>query len=175
MNLHPIFVHFPIALFTLYCLFELLRFKRLRENDTWFYLKLSLLVIGTAFGFVALQTGDIAKHLLESARGNPLVSLHEFWAQFTVSFFGFLSACYLIAWAKKYDLRRITERNNFIKKCWSVLLWIEHLMIETPLAVLLAVLGFLALVITGALGGSIVYGTNADIFTKFVVRLLLGY
>ena len=46
MNLHPIFVHFPIALFTLYALLECARFKKLQEQTYYFYLKAFLVITG---------------------------------------------------------------------------------------------------------------------------------
>ena len=39
MNIHPIFVHFPIALLTLYSLAELIRWRRITELAYWFYVK----------------------------------------------------------------------------------------------------------------------------------------
>ena len=61
MNLHPIFVHFPIALLTLYTLCELLRFKKIKDHPAWFYLKAVLIICGTLGAAAALLTGDGAK------------------------------------------------------------------------------------------------------------------
>lgn len=48
-TLHPLFVHFPIALLTLYACIELfsLFIKKWREDNNLFVMKLLLLIIGS--------------------------------------------------------------------------------------------------------------------------------
>lgn len=56
MNLHPIFVHFPIGLFTIAFIFEVIEFasKDKFKNSAFLLLFFSLL-----FSIVAVQTGNI--------------------------------------------------------------------------------------------------------------------
>ena len=37
MNVHPLLIHFPIALLTVYVVMECLRFKKLLAEHSWFY------------------------------------------------------------------------------------------------------------------------------------------
>ncbi|MEK7110290.1 MAG: hypothetical protein AAB759_00205 [Patescibacteria group bacterium] len=39
MNIHPAFVHFPIALLTIYAVLELARFRFFTARPYWFHLK----------------------------------------------------------------------------------------------------------------------------------------
>lgn len=67
MNIHPLFVHFPIALLTVYAVAELLRFKRLTSQVWWWNVKTLLLGVGLLGGFATLQTGEIAEELIEKS------------------------------------------------------------------------------------------------------------
>lgn len=50
-NIHPVLVHFPIALSIVYAILELIPFKKLREN--LFTTKASLVTLGTISIFAA--------------------------------------------------------------------------------------------------------------------------
>ena len=47
MNIHPLLVHFPIALLTIYSLLELVPFKQIYRQSYWFYTKAIILIIGS--------------------------------------------------------------------------------------------------------------------------------
>lgn len=65
VSLHPMFVHFPIALLSLYAGLELITLHpRLRHNTTFYYIKLFLLVCGTLGSMVASSTGEDVAHQL---------------------------------------------------------------------------------------------------------------
>lgn len=159
MNIHPIFVHFPIALLVIYAVFELIRFKKISQQPYWFNIKAILLILGTVIGYATLQTGDMATELITDKSLRPLIHVHEFWAQLSILIFSALSAGYLIAWVKKY------------RNIWKPLVWLQSLVTETPLVSLLALAGLIALFITGALGGMIVYGHQSDFLTNWVYNL----
>lgn len=46
-NIHPLLVHFPIALLTVYSLLEAVPLKRIQKLPYWFYVKAVLLITGT--------------------------------------------------------------------------------------------------------------------------------
>ena len=170
MNIHPIFVHFPIAFLTFYALAELIRFRRLNDTATWLYLKFSFLLIGVAGLFVALQTGDIAKQFHRDVR--QLVSLHETYAQITTIIFALLLCNYILIIGDSYAKKLLP---TFLYKLWNVVNKIRRVIFSTPVVIILALVGLVTLTIAGALGGIIVYGSGLDPVTTFVGKLLLGH
>lgn len=172
MNLHPIFVHFPIALLTVYAVLELVPFKRLTEQVYWFYVKASLLILGTGGAFVALQTGEIAEHIVRNADNRNLIETHATSAVITSWIFGLLALAYLVSW-----IRRATTRDfgtlPYVGWIWKLLLSITNIVMRRPVTITLAFLGIIAVTITGALGGSIVYGPDIDPVAQFFYDLLV--
>jgi len=171
MNIHPIFVHFPIALLATYAILELIRVKKLTDRPEWFYLKLFLLLFGTAAAFITLQTGEIAQHLLSDKSLRQLVSVHSRWAETTTALFILLACGYFVKWMRRFDISFITERTSAVRALWHIALRLQYVITDTPLVILLAFAGLAALTITGGLGGSIVYGPNADFVSSFIYRI----
>ncbi len=148
MDLHPIFVHFPIALLTVYAIFELVRFKKVVNKFYWFYIKATLAIAGELFAFLAYLSSP-------NEGGHPLVEMHETFAIATICIFAIISVSYLLEWFKpsKYSL--------FVMRPYIII----------PLALL----GLAAITITGGLGGAIVYGTHFDPFMAPVFKFLGVY
>jgi len=69
MNVHPIFVHFPIALLTIYALLELIQFKKVTSWNPWFYIKASFVVFGAIGTYAALFTGGTDRRSVPRWRG----------------------------------------------------------------------------------------------------------
>ncbi len=124
MNLHPIFVHFPIALLTLYAVLEIAiplkikfyklckwdkpetspRLAKLYElliNPVWNSIKAFLVIIGTLLAFPTLQTGEWAEEtymgtgVSEASQIGRLIETHSTFADFTVIVFSILAIGYL--------------------------------------------------------------------------------
>lgn len=148
MNIHPIVVHFPMALLTLYAVFELIRFKKVLEKSYWFYIKAVLIIFGTATALLAFITGP-------KIGGNKLVQMHRSFAMLTISIFGLITLGYL---SKKF---LILEIFSFVMKPYIII----------PLTFL----GLVAITVTGGLGGAIVYSTQFDPFMTFIFKLLGVY
>ena len=166
MDLHPVFVHFPIAFLTIYSIMELARIKKLQSKNYWFYVKAIVVIIGFIGSLLALLTGLSAEQ--NFPRDFPermVVSVHQFWAYASASIYGFVSLLYAISWA---------DRENFVKnpnKFWNVLLKIKSIFLDFWFVIILSLCGLAAITITGALGGAIVYGADADPFVSFVYKL----
>ncbi len=171
MNIHPLFVHFPVALLTLYAVLECIRFKKLNDLPAWPYLKISLLVLGTVGALAALLTGDMARQFHRDVR--QLVSMHELFGQMTTIIFGILAVNYIILIAERFGLKGFLP--PWLQKLWALLVTVRNALFGTPLVILLALLGLVSLVITGALGGIIVYGPSTDPVTLFVNKVLSPY
>ncbi len=173
LNIHPIFVHFPIALLTIYALSELLYVKKIRTLPFIFYTKALLVILGSLSTFVTLQTGEWAAEGF-SGSGLRLVELHSTWADITTAIFALLAGCYLVALLNRsIQTTAWMQKRNWTKTIWKILMTLQHFCIETPLVVLLALGGLVAVTVTGALGGSIVYGPNADPVVHFIYSLLV--
>jgi len=168
MQIHPIFVHFPVAFLTVYSLMEFIRLKKLSLKNYWFYAKAIILVVGFVGALVALQTGSIDRQ--NYPRGSPerqIISVHSSWAWASTYIYSIVVLLYAIAWIDKERLVHAEPS----KKFWHALVKIETKILESWIIIFLAAAGLIAITIIGALGGVIVYGQNADPFVSFVYRL----
>ncbi len=76
LNVHPLFVHFPIALWIGALLFEALAV--LRSSGDWHRTAARLLYVGTLFGLVAATTGLLAQDSVpEEGPAHDVMELHE--------------------------------------------------------------------------------------------------
>ena len=148
MDIHPIVVHFPIALLTLYAVFELFRFKKVLERPYWFHIKAILAILGEVSALLAFLTGN-------EIEGNRLVEMHQQFAGMSILIFGVIALGYLFEWF------------------WPVK---ASLFVMRPYIIIpLALLGLAVLTITGGLGGAIVYGTQFDPFMAPIFKFLDVY
>lgn len=189
MNIHPIFVHFPIALLTLYAVLEIAiplkikafrlfkwdtspRFEKMYQlltNPVWTSIKAFLVLVGTVLTFATLQTGEWAEEIYRSTGVNGtsqigrLIETHSTFADFTMIVFSVLAVGYLaqILW-NTYTLT--LQKYTFIPA-------ISNIILHPKVAPLLAFVGIIALTITGALGGAIAHGPNTDP----VVQMIYGW
>lgn len=163
-DLHPLFVHFPIALLTLFAGLELLRFKAISSRVDLFHTKTLLVISGTFGGFIAAQFGEIAENLERNAGLGAIIEIHSTFADITTILGVIASVIYIAAWLSRSKMnlpyRNILRRAEQIVDSW--------IMIPFALAI------FIAISITGALGGAIVYGANSDPFVSFVYKLFFS-
>lgn len=166
MNFHPIFVHFPIALLTIYAILELARFKKLQERLYAFHVKATLVILGALASIPAYLTGN---EQLESMQpGTPLyltVVTHSHWALATVLIFGFLALIKAAEWL-------LLEWTSMPANLKAVLGWARPAA-KSLLVPILALVGLVCVTVTGALGGAIVYGPDIDPVVSFVYKLLV--
>ena len=156
MNLHPIFVHFPIALLTIYALLECLRFKKLMQWEPWFYIKGSLVILGFLSSIATYLSGDAIEHdFTKIASLARLVEVHSSFAFVTVLVFGLISAAYAVVWAKWKPLETLAKR-----------------LLSVYVIVPLALVGLVLVTVTGALGGAIAFGPDIDPLVTFVYHAL---
>lgn len=150
MDLHPILVHFPVALLTVYAALECIRLKKVLEKPYWFYIKATLAIFGELGALAAYATGH-------GVRGSTLVHMHSMFATITVWLFAILSLSYLNEWLKREGR-------------WHIKFALPGFVI-----IILAILGLASVTITGGLGGAIVYGTHFDPFMAPIFKLLGVY
>jgi len=139
-SLHPVFVHFPIAVFFLYIIFELLGIF----DDKYSKAALVLLLFGVLTGLATVLTGNqAAEALFKSSQigkniPRELIESHENYATLTLWFFFALAALRIYLVVKK----------KFNKKMKIIILF-------------LAILGYVFVFETGERGGKLVYDFGA--------------
>jgi uncharacterized membrane protein len=153
MDFHPLIVHFPIALLTLFAVLEILPLERWYARMSWKEIRFALL----SFGVISIVPTIIFGLLAEDGvEGNPLVGKHEFFGFLSLAIFGVLLLVRLSAW---FGLPGVFAR---------IARWDS----SRPFMVTFSLLGLLSLFITGAFGAAMVYGPGIDPFVRLIVRLL---
>lgn len=166
-NIHPLFVHFPIAFLLLYSLLKILPFSRWFSSVAWRQIRFVLLLAGVLGAMAASTTGEIAEHL--TAPDRRIVEMHAFFAAASTWVYGLLLAGELLAFLNPYLVRVFPGNLGFLLRLLTAA---ERLLTHRVLTTLLAVLGVFAISLTGLLGGVMVYGTSADPFAPVVLELL---
>lgn len=161
-------IHFPIALLTLYSVFEIISIKRVRSLSYWFYVKASLVIFGAGGAVIARQTGELIEDRFVSVKN--VVDMHSLWANITVGIFLTLAIIYIIEWIKR-DYQSQWLRHKYIAWLWNILVKIQVWLYHRPVLMLAAFVGLVAVTITGALGGSIAHGPDTDPVANFVYHL----
>ncbi len=159
MNIHPLFVHFPIALLFLWSLCELVPVSRWLPQIHWQSVRHFLIVVGTLGAYVTFLTGGLAEELIGESR---LVEFHS-------TFAGTVVIIYSI-----FLLEFILEKGRPLFEKFAVLKYTNWFLVLIQNRILRTVLisaAFICLVITGALGGAIVYGSGGDPFTDLILKL----
>ena len=150
-NIHPILVHFPIALLVLYSLVKIIPWGRWFPSVAWKQIERILLVVGVIGAFFALATGETAEHLVRPQ--HDLVEMHSFFAT-------------LATWL--YAALLVGEILAFFKK----LPFIQKILCNVWLSGIVAIIALISISLAGLLGGVIVYGTTADPFANSVLKVL---
>lgn len=162
MNLHPVFVHFPIALLTIYALLELIWWKKAMSQPWWWYVKAFLVILGVLTAFAALATGDDDFVRTTTPQFYSIVEAHETVAGTATTVFGIIAFGYLIAFVAGYSAfvrknKLLSAINGFLQSRW--------------LLFLLALAGLVLISATGALGGTLAYGCDLESATQLVCLL----
>lgn len=163
-NLHPIIVHFPIAFLFVYSVIKILPFKKWFPRVAWRHIEQIVLLVGVLGAFAAQSTGEPAQHLMHADR--KLVYMHAFFGGASIWMYGLILAGEIL-----FIINPYVARLN-IGPLTSLLRFFEKILTDNFLSKALAFLGFIAIFLTGLLGGIIVYGTTADPIAPIVLKLL---
>lgn len=167
MNLHPILVHFPIALLTMYAMLEFASLvKPIRDRAYVFYVKATLLLLGALAAVPTFITGfiQLGPPQPDSEARRTLLT-HYHFAIATLVVFGFLAACYAAAW--------LSREWTAMPEAWKRRLAWHRIVTESLLAPALALVGVACVTVTGALGGAMIYGPDVDPVVTFVYGMLI--
>jgi len=154
----------------IYGLLELLRFKKLNNLPYWFYIKASMVILGAIFGIIAIFTGEMIEDMFESGPYGNVMRTHSFFANLSTWIFAIIALFYIILWIEKQKIFAKVP-DNFFKKILDVLLGISHFVINTSFVFIIVLAGLIAITITGALGGAMVYGPDVDLAVSYIYHL----
>ncbi|MBP6086304.1 hypothetical protein KA478_03885 [Patescibacteria group bacterium] len=125
-----------------------------------FYIKFTFLIIGSVGTMAAILSGEAAAEGINS----KLIHTHEEFAEMTRNLFVVLSLIYL---AKLYVREKQTSLAHALPPfLQNILAWIAKYADKIFAPQVLAVVGLFLVTITGALGGAITYGRDADPIVK---------
>jgi uncharacterized membrane protein len=168
MNIHPLFVHFPIGLLVTYSLCELIRVRALLKKLWWQRLKAVLVIFGTLWSYLTVITGIMAFNLVRAKSSRlSIIGIHKNFALISLFIFTFIAVYYLL------QILRTSRWHNLSFLRWPILNWEwrGHVLFEELFIPLLALLGLVLIIITGGLGAAIVYGPNIDPFVNFIYSI----
>ena len=164
-NIHPLFVHFPIAFLLLYSLIRILPFERLVPSLSWRHIQQILLLAGVLGAFLSNTTGELAEHLVRPEEA--LVEMHAFFALASTWIYGLLLGGEIL-----FILNPYLSKKFPLGSIATLLLKVENLLTNRTLTLVLAIVGVVAISLTGLLGGVMVYGTSADPLAPFILKIL---
>jgi uncharacterized membrane protein len=165
-NLHPLLVHFPIAMLFVYSVVTVAPLKAWFPSFAWKDASRVLLAVGVLGAFAALATGDTAEQLVRP--DHALVDMHANFAAAATFLYGALLAGELAAMINAKGCA-YGARWQWVK---AVLVGIERVFCNPAFSCALAACGFVAIVVTGVLGGVMAYGLTADPLAPIVLKLL---
>lgn len=171
MNIHPLFVHFPIGLLVVYSVLVVAAaFIPALKRQSWFFpVTAFLLFVGALAAFAALVTGGMAEELIEDTERAFILEAHAPIAGVTTLVYLVLAAAYLIRiFAMNGLSARIVARMPRFMTPVKIKQYLAHLVLDTWALPALALLALIGMAVTGALGAAIVYGPDADPFVSFI-------
>lgn len=174
MNIHPFFVHFPIALLVAYSVLELSgALWPASRRVAWVSpVKVFTLFSGVLAALVALATGGIAEDLIEGAARGYILEVHSPIAGVTTLLYGILAAAYTV---RIFEMKgwgnQLFGSNRFLAPILRLKERLAHIVLDTALLWIIALFALIGMIITGALGAAIVYGPDIDPIVSFVYHL----
>ena len=97
-QLHPFFVHFPIALI---CLIGIIELLRLFTKQIPSFISLIILFLSTIMSFLAVQSGELAKKSISNKKLLKIIEEHETFGDIVMWYSIILLIVWLYLFLKK--------------------------------------------------------------------------
>jgi hypothetical protein len=153
---------------------EILQFKQLMQLSGWWYAKAYTAIVGALTAYLAFATGDESMGRTTDPVLRQVFHLHENWATTTLIIFTIIAVHYLIELLLRTSVvQRWAAESGGVQSVWQVLKKLSTGIGYPAVLVLLALAGLCAVTITGGLGGSMVYGPNADPVVTLIYKLFV--
>jgi uncharacterized membrane protein len=173
-NYHLLLVHFPIALLSLYTFLEILSVsKYFYKKESLEITKGILVVTGVVSAMFSRVTGEMVEDIINrnNAHMRATLNLHELFSGIVVAIFVILAISYLISFFENTPEIRNSKFYNRIRSiipAWvlTFIFFFESRFIR----IILAVLGGIAVMLTGALGGILSNSCSIDPVTVLVCK-----
>lgn len=163
-NIHPIFVHFPIAFLFLYSFLVLIPVEKLFPKISWKQFRIVLGIVGLLGALISSGTGEIAEELTNP--NHDISEMHKWFAGAATFVYGLLLLTDLWHWLE------IVITKLHISVFSKIITYLRPILTSKFFVFLIAITGLLFMSITGMLGGIMVYGTSADPLAPFLLKLL---
>lgn len=165
-NIHPIFVHFPIAFFLLYSLLKIVPFDKLVKNVAWRQIQRVVLLAGFLGAMVSNATGELAEHIARAS--HKTVEVHATFAALSMWMYGLLLAGEALVIINQF----LAKKNITLSFVNGILKTFEKILTQKTFSWILALVGVVAIFVTGVIGGAMVYGMSADPLAPIIFKLL---
>lgn len=165
-NIHPIFVHVPIAMLAVYSIIKIIPFKNWFPHVEWRQIERTLLFVGLLGAGAAFLTGDSAEQLLHPNR--QLVDMHSTFGGAAIYLYGALLLGEITALINAHHVHYV-DNKNFLRLTMH---YLENILCNRAVSTLIAFIALIVITITGLLGGVIAYGVTADPIAPYLLKLL---
>lgn len=170
-TIHPLLVHFPVAMLSLYAVVEIVSRIPFFKRFDFALTKTILITVGFIGGILASSSGEAIEHNFKGIR--DLVEMHSTFATATNIFAGIIFVVYTKTTFGPLIIEKLKPGTLQTLSTKSVQFW-NKIQNNPWIMLFLALLVASTVTITGALGAVIVHGPDVDPVVKIIYTLLLG-